>query len=414
MEGEPPDSPIRRLPDGSWISWDGRWLWRGGTWVSLPAVRWPPALFWFTAAPSWFSTLLIIGLIGLIPVVGAMNLNGYALVTARNLRAGYRVLPPANFSFISAGAPAAVLSLAWSFITVSLFVAVALGVSAVTYHQTHDWAWTIALAFAGGFTIATLFSTLFRVLFVPALELSSREGWAIFRANLYKHVREHWRATWYGNAVLLLWSAVYLAIALVASFVPFGSIFGSIAGLGLMAPLLAVALARFDDPPAGFSQARANALAAAVAGFSLLAIALVWGVGLSVASYVSGHPDEVACFFDTTCNAAYSGDLETITHVQRDPHDAALINVDVKFINHSPAAATVDPGQYQVRTIDSETLPPSSDCMRAQFAVVSPGSRLEQRTCFRLPDARQPFDLHLPWTGWDYRTGPVPVLSPSP
>jgi len=209
--------------------------------------------------------LLIIGLIGLIPVVGAMNLNGYALVTARNLRAGYRVLPPANFSFISAGAPAAVLSLAWSFITVSLFVAVALGVSAVTYHQTHDWAWTIALAFAGGFTIATLFSTLFRVLFVPALELSSREGWAIFRANLYKHVREHWRATWYGNAVLLLWSAVYLAIALVASFVPFGSIFGSIAGLGLMAPLLAVALARFDDPPAGFSQARANALAAAVA-----------------------------------------------------------------------------------------------------------------------------------------------------
>ena len=46
-----------------------------------------------------------------------------------------------------------------------------------------DWAWTIALAVAGGFTVSTLFSTLYRVLFVPALDLSGREGWAIFRGN---------------------------------------------------------------------------------------------------------------------------------------------------------------------------------------------------------------------------------------
>jgi hypothetical protein len=414
VEGEPPYSPLRRLPDGSWISADGRWLWRGGTWVSLPAVAWPPALFWFTAAPSWFSTLLIIGLVGLIPVVGVMNLYGYTLVTSRNLRAGYRVLPPANFSFILAGAPAAVLSLAWSLITIVLFSLFAVGVGLVTYHQTHDWAWTVALAFASGFTIATLFSTLFRVLFVPALELSGRDGWAIFRANLNRQVREHWRATWYGNGVLLLWSAVYLAIALVAGFVPFGSIFGSIAGLGLMAPLLAVALARFDDPPAGFTQAWANVLAAAVAGFSLLAMAVVWAVGLSVASYVSAHPEEVACFFDLTCNAAYSGELETITNVQRDQKDPGLVIVHVKFINHSRSGAAIDPGEYQLRTFDGRLVSPSSECPAPGSAMVAAGGRLEQRVCFRLPDPQSAFDLRVPWTGWDYRTGVTPVPSPSP
>jgi hypothetical protein len=46
-------------------------------------------------------------------------------------------------------------------------------------------------------------------------------------------------------------------------------------------------------------------------------------------------------------------------------------------------------------------------------ATVAPGGRLEQRACFRLPDAQASFDLRLPWTGWDYRTGPVPCPSPS-
>ena len=414
MQREYSGAPIRQLPDGSWISGDGTWLWRGGTWVLLPPVSWPPALFWFTAAPSWFSTLMIIGLIALIPIVGVMNLYGYALVTARNLRAGYRVLPRANFSFISAGAPAAVLSLVWSLITFVLFAVVAFGVGVFTYHQTQDWAWTVALAFASGFTIAMLFSTLFRVLFVPALELSGREGWAIFRANLYRRVRENWRATWYGNGVLLIWSAVYSAVAVIAGFVPFGSIFGSIAGLGLMAPLLAVALARFDDPPAGFTRRWANVVAAAVACLSLFAIALIWAVGLSVASYISRHPEEVGCFFVPTCNAAYSGDRETITNVQRGQKDLSLVIVDVKLINHARTSAAVDSGDYLLRTSGSGSLKPSSDCPLPGPATVPAGGRLEQRVCFRIPDPNAAFDLRLPWTGWDYRTGPTPVPSPSP
>ena len=87
---------IQHLPDGSPISADGRWLWRGGRWIPTPAAGGIGA-FWFTSAPEWAVTLLLIGLIGVIPFVGTMNLYGYSIVTARNLRSGYRVLPPANF-----------------------------------------------------------------------------------------------------------------------------------------------------------------------------------------------------------------------------------------------------------------------------------------------------------------------------
>ena len=412
MEDQHPNAAIRQIPDGSWISADAGWLWRGGRWVPLPAIAWPPPLFWFTAAPSWFPTLMILGLIGLIPIVGVMNLYGYTLVTSRNLRAGHRVLPPANFSFIAAGAPATVFSIVWSLIAFLLFVGVAIGAGVITYRQTHDWAWTIALAVAGGFTVSTLFSTLYRVLFVPALDLSGREGWAIFRGNLIRHAREHWRATWYGAGVLVLWSAAYAAASIVAGLVPLGGIFAAIVGIAVMSPLLAVVLARFDDPPAGFTQGWANALAVAVAGLSLLAIGLVWAAGVSAASYISGHPEEVACFFATGCNAAYSGDLETIMHVQRDPQDAALVIVEVKYINHSRSAAPIDPGEYLVKTAEGELLHPSSDCLAPGSAAVPAGGRLEQRACFRLPYAQSSFEIRLPWTGWTFRTGPVPGPSP--
>jgi len=262
VQGEHPANVIRQIPDGSWISADSHWLWRGGRWVPLPAAAWPPALFWFTSAPSWFATLLVVGLIAVIPVVGKMNLYGYAIVTSRNLRAGYRVLPPANFSFIEAGAPAALLGIAWSLATFLAFLAAGGAVGAVTYQWRHDWVWTFALGFAGAATVATAVLTVYRVLLVPALELSGREGWAIFRlGRLVRHGREHWRATWYGTGVLILWALGYAAASLVAAFVPFGSIFAAIVGVPVMAAMLAVVLARFDDPPAGFTLGWANALA---------------------------------------------------------------------------------------------------------------------------------------------------------
>lgn len=413
MQGEHPANVIRQIPDGSWISADSHWLWRGGRWVPLPAAAWPPALFWFTSAPSWFATLLVVGLIAVIPVVGTMNLYGYAIVTSRNLRAGYRVLPPANFSFIEAGAPAALLGIAWSLATFLAFLAAGGAVGAVTYQWRHDWVWTFALGFAGAATVATAVLTVYRVLLVPALELSGREGWAIFRlGRLVRHGREHWRATWYGTGVLILWALGYAAASLVAAFVPFGSIFAAIVGVPVMAAMLAVVLARFDDPPAGFTLGWANALAAAVVGLSLLAIGLVWATSLAFASYIGGHHEEVTCLFAPGCSATYSGDLETITHVQRDPQDPALVVVQVEYINHSRSAASIDPGEYKVKTVAGELLAPSSDCLAPGSASVPLGGRLEQRACFRLPDAQADFEVRVPWTGWTSQTGRVPCPSP--
>src|SRR5882762_10562024 len=95
---------IQQIPDGRWVSSDGRWLWRDGRWTPLPSTV-PTGPFWFSTTPDWIQTLLLMGLIGLIPFVGLMDIYGYAIVTARNIRSGYRVLPPASFSYITTGAP---------------------------------------------------------------------------------------------------------------------------------------------------------------------------------------------------------------------------------------------------------------------------------------------------------------------
>ena len=295
IRSEDPGGATRQIPDGSWVTTDGGWLWRGGRWVALAPAASPPSLNWFVGTPSWIPTLLVIGLIGLIPIAGVMNAYGYALVTARNLRAGYRVLPPANLSFVRAGAPAAVLGLAWALATVLLFLLVAAGTGAVTYASTHDWLWTVALGLAGGITVATLLGAIYRVLLVPSLELSGRVGWAVFRSDLIGHARENWRATWYGNAVLLVWTAAYSVVALVAAIVPLGGILVAVVATPVMAALLALTVARFDDPPAGFTRGWADAVAWSVLGLTLLAIGLTWAVGLSSAAYAASHPEVVAC-----------------------------------------------------------------------------------------------------------------------
>src|SRR3984893_13026865 len=108
---------LPQIPDGSWATADGRWHWVNDQWAPLPpAAAGQPGILWFTSAPRLLVTILINGLIGLIPIAGTMNLYGYALVTARNLRSGYRVLPPANLSYLGRGAPATVLLLAWSLV----------------------------------------------------------------------------------------------------------------------------------------------------------------------------------------------------------------------------------------------------------------------------------------------------------
>jgi len=395
---------VQQIPDGSWASSDGRWLWRDVHWIPTPAGG-GTGVFWFTSTPGWVQTLLIMGLIGLIPFAGAMNIYGYAIVTARNVRAGYRVLPPANFAYIGLGAPVFVLSLAWSAITFLVTLALGGAVGYAAYQQTHSLAWIIALAVATGVTVLGLANVPALPLFVPALEMSDREGWGIFRLHrLVRHATQHWRSAWYGAAIFLLWYLIYFAITLVFSVVPFGGLLAAVAALPVLAPMIAIPVMRFYDPPAGFSKGAASALAAGWLALWIVALALPWGIGVAAASYVSSHPEETACVFDSGCTFSNSGNLEAIARAHRDALDTTLVTVEVTYINRSASHVDVAPADYYARTSTVVELSPSNDCALPEAVTLTPGESLVQRVCFRLPAAGTRIEFHLPWIGWAYLT----------
>jgi hypothetical protein len=395
---------VQQIPDGSWISPDGRWLWRDGRWIPLPATQ-HTGIFWFMSAPDWAKTVAIIGLIGLIPFVGSMSVNGYAIATARNIRAGYRVLPPANFSYIRLGAPVFVLTLAWSTIVFLAMLAAGTAVGFAIYAQSHSIAWAIGIGAASGFTVLGLLNFPTLPLLVPALEMSGREGWGVFRiGRLVRHATGHWRATWYGVAIFVLWYLMYFALALVLSAIPFGGLLAAIAGFPAMALMIAIPIARFDDPPANFGKGHANALAAGLAALAILLMAIPWGIAVVAASYVNDHPDEVACFTTPGCTVSTTNNLEALVTATRTPQDSTLLTVDVTFINRSASAASIDPADYYVLPTAGLELHPSSDCTAPSAASVEPGNRLTQHICFRLPNADVVFNLHVPWIGWVYGT----------
>jgi hypothetical protein len=350
------------------------------------------------------------GLIGLIPVVGLMNIYGYAIVTARNIRAGYRVLPPANFSYIALGAPVLVLSFIWSMIAFLALVAAGTAVGFGTYAQSHSVAWAIGLGVASGFTVLGVLNFPALPLLVPALEMSEREGWGVFKiGKLIRHATGHWRATWYGAGIYVLWYLMYVALAFVASAIPFGSILVAIVGLPAMALMIAIPIARFEDPPASFGKGHANALAAGLAAIAILVLAVPWGIAVVAASYVNKYPDEVACVFSPGCSFSTVDNLEAIVTATRSAQDPTLVTIDVTFINRSASAATINPADYYIRPTAGIDLPPGSDCAPPSAAGVDPGKRLTQRACFRLPNADVAFDVHVPWIGW---VNGVPVSPP--
>jgi hypothetical protein len=84
------------------ISPDGRWWWDGRQWRSR-LVEGHLDLFWFTTTPDWFSRVAVTGLIGLIPIVGAMNLFGWTLAATDMVRNGWKELPPAGFQHLERG-----------------------------------------------------------------------------------------------------------------------------------------------------------------------------------------------------------------------------------------------------------------------------------------------------------------------
>jgi len=130
-----PDSPMMEwMP--VLISHDGRWWWNGTHWESR-AVEGPLDLFWFTKTPDWAQRVIVTGLIGLIPIIGAINVLGWTLTATDMVRGGWKELPPAGFQNLERGVAPFVVGLVygvllWVVFVVLAVVAVALGTSGRT------------------------------------------------------------------------------------------------------------------------------------------------------------------------------------------------------------------------------------------------------------------------------------------
>ena len=61
------------------------------------------AFGWAARDPEWITKLLLMGLIGLIPIVGALQQSGWLLAMLDNLRAGRYEVPPAGFRYATRG-----------------------------------------------------------------------------------------------------------------------------------------------------------------------------------------------------------------------------------------------------------------------------------------------------------------------
>jgi hypothetical protein len=118
------------------ISEDGRWWWDGTRWRSR-AVEGPLDLFWFTSTPDWFQRAIVTGLIGLIPIIGSINMLGWTLAATDMVRGGWKELPPPGFQHLERGVAPFAVGLVYGLVlgvvfAVLVVVAVAFGVSGRT------------------------------------------------------------------------------------------------------------------------------------------------------------------------------------------------------------------------------------------------------------------------------------------
>jgi hypothetical protein len=208
------------------LSDDGRWWWDGTNWRSR-AVEGPLDLFWFTSTPDWFQRVIVTGLIGLIPIIGSINMLGWMLTATDMVRGGWKELPPAGFQHLERGVNPFVAGLAYVLVLSVLlgpfvFLAVAFGVSGRVVLVVIGIAvgllgvllllawWLAALYF-----FAALLITSDRLGFASALD--PRRLFALARTN---HQASLHVAVVYGAATLL-----YAAVGLTIGFlVPFSSL----------------------------------------------------------------------------------------------------------------------------------------------------------------------------------------------
>ena len=96
------------------------------------------AFSWPARDPEWLAKLLVIGLILLIPIVGAINGLGWMLATVDRLRAGDERLAPANLRYIARGFPLFVVDLVYGLVIALVAGAIYIPGLIVASNQSHS------------------------------------------------------------------------------------------------------------------------------------------------------------------------------------------------------------------------------------------------------------------------------------
>lgn len=231
------------------ISPDGRWWWDGSRWRSR-LVEGELDLFWFMSTPDWFTRILVTGLIGLIPIVGTINVYGWTLTATDMVRRQWRELPPAGFQHLERGVAPFVVGLVYG--VVALMVFGILAVAAISIGLSDRGRLAISIAVGLLAVLVSLAWWLFMLYVFGATIVGSdrlgigsaldpRRLWAIARAN--GGLSLSIAGTYFVGSLVL--TIVGLAVGAV---VPFGAL---IANLGLPAVFAAMvpALARFTVDP---------------------------------------------------------------------------------------------------------------------------------------------------------------------
>jgi hypothetical protein len=232
------------------ISGDGRWWWDGTQWRPR-TIEGKLDLFWFTSTPDWVSRVLVTGLIGLIPIVGTINLLGWALEAADMIRGGWKELPAPGFRYLSRGAAPFVVGLVYA---VVLFMVLGTLTFFVVFLATSGNGRGVALAILLGIFIAIIFLTwwlaslyIFAALLLAADRLGiakaidPRRLFGLARANheVSLHV-----ALVYGAATIVI-AGISLAIGVI---IPFSSFIVSL-GLPAVYAMIVPSLATFKVEP---------------------------------------------------------------------------------------------------------------------------------------------------------------------
>jgi len=233
------------------ISPDSRWWWDGTRWRSR-MVEGKLDLFWFTGTPEWFARVAITGLIGLIPIVGAINLIGWTLTCIDMVRRGWKELPPAGFQYLERGVGPFVVGLVYG--VLPFLVVGVLAFFTLVFATSGHSRLVIAVGFAllmFVFVIAWWLISLY--LFAAVLVASDRLGIAraVDPTRLFALARANHDISLH---VALVYAAASIAIAVISvatSFIlPFGGLVISI-GLPAVYAMVVPGLAHFsvDETP---------------------------------------------------------------------------------------------------------------------------------------------------------------------